>query len=111
MIEEAKQYEVPQEKIDDALGEHDTLLDETRGFRPESAEDGKRLASALKTTLMAVPASIGECQEAVPYATVRPVRDPDGNFKWCCNHDPECARCRSFENPLLRLWTVRVRAE
>jgi hypothetical protein len=31
---------------------------------------------------------LGECQMAVPYSPMHPVRTPDGEFIWCCNHTP-----------------------
>jgi len=47
------------------------------------------LAGALRVTLSALTASIGECQQAVPYSPLHPVLDPNGDFRWCCNHVPQ----------------------
>jgi len=47
------------------------------------------LADALRATLLALGESLGECRMAVPFSPLHPVIDAQGNFKWCCNHDPE----------------------
>jgi hypothetical protein len=47
------------------------------------------IVSALHATALAFSASMGECQAETPYAPVRPVIDPNGEFKWCCNHPSE----------------------
>jgi len=60
--------------------------DENRSFDPA---DFRVLARGLKLTLLALSGSIGECQSDVPYSPMRPVRQPDGTLRWCCNHDPE----------------------
>jgi hypothetical protein len=39
--------------------------------------------------LTAASSSLGECRQKTPYAPLRPVIDSKGNFKWCCEHDPE----------------------
>ncbi len=39
--------------------------------------------------LTAANSSLGECRKVIPYAPLRPVIDSKGNFKWCCEHDPE----------------------
>jgi len=46
---------------------------------------------AISTGLEALEdlASIGECQMDTPYASMRPVRRPDGTLQWCCNHESE----------------------
>lgn len=50
------------------------------------------IADAFRTTLLALSASLGECRLATPYSPLHPVIDADGNFHWCCNHDPEHCR-------------------
>ena len=49
------------------------------------------LTAILKTSLatLTAVASSGECRREVPYSPLHPVIDSDGNFKWCCNHNPE----------------------
>lgn len=49
------------------------------------------LTVLLRTSLATLSAvmSSGECRKEVPYSPLRPVIDSDGNFKWCCNHNPE----------------------
>lgn len=65
------------------LGEVDS---EHRTF---TTNDFRLLARSLKLTLMALSSSLGECQGDIPYSPLRPVRQPDGTLKWCCNHKPE----------------------
>jgi hypothetical protein len=50
------------------------------------------IAEALRATLTAFSASLGECRQAVPYSVLHPVIDEEGNFKWCCNHPTEHCR-------------------
>lgn len=57
---------------------------------PGSAhEDLSVISDALRTVLAVAAASLGECRRSTPYSTLRPVIDADGDFRWCCNHDPE----------------------
>ena len=50
------------------------------------------VAGALRTTLVALGSSMGECRRDVPFSPLHPVIRDDGSFAWCCNHDPEhCA--------------------
>lgn len=39
--------------------------------------------------IAAASSSLGECRKETPFAPLRPVIDSNGNFKWCCEHDPE----------------------
>jgi hypothetical protein len=49
-------------------------------------------ASSLHYLLTSATGSLGECRRQVPYAKVRPVIEPDGTLRWCCEHNPEhCA--------------------
>ena len=89
MIDEARDYDVLQTAIADAIGDLDNIRFQVPGARLGGADDSQRLAGALRTTLLAFSASLGECRQAVPYSTMRPVRDKDGKFMWCCNHNPE----------------------
>ena len=36
--------------------------------------------------------SIGECRRELPYSPMHPEMDDQGNWQWCCNHNP--AHCR-----------------
>lgn len=47
------------------------------------------LITDIRTTVQTLRDSLGECQMAVPYSSMRPVRRPDGTTVWCCNHLPE----------------------
>lgn len=47
-----------------------------------------QLTYTLQSHLLATGA-LGECRRATPYAPLKPVIDANGNFKWCCEHDPE----------------------
>jgi hypothetical protein len=49
---------------------------------------GRSLATALAAANSFVATSLGECVEAVPYSTLRPVLN-EGQLLWRCNHDPE----------------------
>ena len=89
MIDEARQYELLQEQIANAVGELEQVLSEAPAGHYERSDDALRLAGAIRTTLVAASASLGECRQAVPYSTMRPVRDENGEFMWCCNHVPE----------------------
>ena len=57
----------------------------------ETARQGNAgvLANALRATLVAIRASMGECRQAIPYSPMHPVRTSDGRLQWCCNHSPE----------------------
>ena len=78
-------YEELQRQIDVAL----EALEDRRSQRLLSLGDRPdALADALRTTLLAVGASMGECREDVPYAPMHPVRKADGTMIWCCAHVP-----------------------
>lgn len=47
------------------------------------------IASALRLSLALATQSLGECQMDVPYSPMHPVRRPDGELFWCCNHTPQ----------------------
>jgi hypothetical protein len=47
------------------------------------------IATALRTTLTVLAASIGECQISLPYAAIQLVRHADGSREWCCSHTPQ----------------------
>jgi hypothetical protein len=51
--------------------------------------DASAFAGALRATLVAMRASMGECRQAIPYSPMHPVRTSDGRLQWCCNHSPE----------------------
>ena len=44
------------------------------------------LAVALRTTLLALSASLGECRQQTPFSPLHPVLGKDGQLRWCCNH-------------------------
>jgi hypothetical protein len=46
------------------------------------------IATAVRTTLTVLAASIGECQVSLPYAAIQLVRHADGSREWCCSHAP-----------------------
>jgi hypothetical protein len=47
------------------------------------------VASALRLSLALATQSLGECQMDIPYSPMHPVRRPDGELVWCCNHTPQ----------------------
>lgn len=55
----------------------------------EWANQVHKTATALNSYLLASVSSFGECRKDTPYKPLRPVIDANGNFKWCCEHDPE----------------------
>jgi hypothetical protein len=78
-------YEELQGQIEAAL---EALEDRrTHGLRALTDRPDE-LADALRTTLLAVGASMGECRQDVPYAPMHPVRKNDGTMLWCCTHHP-----------------------
>ena len=89
-------YDELQTRLDTALAE----LDEperirSRGLlRARTVETPDALTSALRTTLLALSAAMGECREAVPYSPLHPVLE-EGTVRWCCNHNPQhCSTSR-----------------
>ena len=49
-------------------------------------------AAMLDASFSMLSASIGECRVQAPYASLRPVIDARGQFRWCCTHEVEhCA--------------------
>lgn len=73
------------------LDEAATKLEHVRSGSSYDVETDRMdaIVSALHATALAFSASMGECQAETPYAPVHPVIDPDGRFKWCCNHQTE----------------------
>ncbi len=47
------------------------------------------VATALRLSLAVAEQSLGQCQMAIPYSPMHPVRRPDGERVWCCNHTPQ----------------------
>jgi hypothetical protein len=45
--------------------------------------------SLMLKMLLAMQAPFGECRRETPFAEIQPVIDANGNFKWCCTHNPE----------------------
>ncbi len=79
------------EEIQQALRELEALIEHRERFAP-GRDDTVPLAQALHALLAASSSSLGECRVTTPYASLRPVIDAQGHFKWCCNHNPEhCA--------------------
>lgn len=66
------------------------------GDHPDSGDAqqlARHVAAGLRLSLVAMDSSIGECQQALPYSPLHPVLDDKGEFRWCCNHDPQhCSR-------------------
>lgn len=81
-----------QEMIRSGIAELRRFDETARMFRLETDAATSALARALRVTLFAMSSSLGECRLAVPYSPLHPVIDADGNFCWCCNHDPEHCR-------------------
>lgn len=84
------------QSVKSAMSQLDALTQNQFSAEPASDESIRVLAEGLKVvltaslaTLAATTNSLGECREEVPYSPMRPVRDSEGNFKWCCNHNPE----------------------
>jgi DNA-binding phage protein len=46
------------------------------------------VARAAHLALAASAAGLGECREKTPYASLYPLIDQNGQFKWCCTHEP-----------------------
>lgn len=55
----------------------------------EYDQSRSNLINDLASAVRILRDSLGECQMAVPYSPMRPVRRPDGTTVWCCNHVPE----------------------
>ena len=81
-------YEELQGQIDKAISDLDAYVTGAEGGYQEAFPSPGELAHALRTTLLAVSASLGECREDVPYAPMHPVRTPEGELIWCCTHNP-----------------------
>lgn len=63
------------------------------GLAVESGQLSPALLRALETVLAAADALLGECRLDTPFAPLQPTIDANGDFRWCCTHDPEhCAR-------------------
>lgn len=81
-------YEELQGQIDAAIQNLDAYVTQAEGGLQEALLSPSEVAHALRTTLLAVSASLGECREDVPYAPMHQVRTPDGELIWCCTHNP-----------------------
>ena len=44
---------------------------------------------AVDTLLEVASSLIGECRRQTPYAALQPIITANGQFQWCCTHDPE----------------------
>jgi hypothetical protein len=73
-----------QDEISSAIWQVDHLAE-----RFEGADLTVALVRAVRALLVALSASIGECQLSQPYSPLHPVIDADGSFRWCCNHSPQ----------------------
>jgi hypothetical protein len=76
----------PKDLIERALTDLEQL--DVTGSAPDAAA-ASAIVDSVRSALRALNDSLGECREAVPYSTMRPVRGADGQLRWCCNHDPE----------------------
>jgi hypothetical protein len=80
---------MPVEDIQSSVDSVTSTLEElstTQGLTDVRTES---LVLALRSALATLSGSLGECRQAVPYSAMHPVLGADGQFKWCCNHDPE----------------------
>lgn len=64
----------------------DTLDELERTMRTRADALSVELVRSARLILAAAAASMGECRQALPYATLRPVLRADGTFGWCCSH-------------------------
>jgi hypothetical protein len=82
-----------QEKLNELLHEMQeqtlAMKSPTVEWNQESVQKLFNATAALHTFLLASASAIGECRRKKPYAPLKPVIDDQGNFKWCCEHDPE----------------------
>jgi hypothetical protein len=84
-------YDDLQRQIQEVIQRLDAKI-QTTSFEPGRLDDSELFAEALGATLTAFSTSLGECRRETPFSALHPVIDHEGNFKWCCNHDPEhCA--------------------
>jgi hypothetical protein len=82
-------YDDLQQQIADAVDGLEALAETDERPLMESVPDPTReLAVALRTTLLALSSSMGECRQAVPYEPMHLVRKADGTIVWCCTHVP-----------------------
>jgi hypothetical protein len=73
-----------------------SLIDELHELRAEPTWNQQHALHALKVTAaiqsLFAASGLGECQMAVPYSPLQPVIDPNGELRWCCQHNPRhCA--------------------
>jgi hypothetical protein len=64
-----------------------SLTDQER-TRADGISNLDVVARAAPLALTASAASLGECRCEEPYASIYPLIDSDGVFKWCCTHNP-----------------------
>jgi hypothetical protein len=80
-------YEELQAQLSAAIEQLEAVMDLPKeGIAPGRSEGTGALAIGLRTTLLALSASLGECRQEIPYSPLHPVLGKDGKIKWCCNH-------------------------
>ncbi len=80
-------FDALQDEISSAIWQVDRQAETVAG-----ADLTVALVRAVRALLVALSASIGECQLGHPYSPLHPVIDTEGSFRWCCNHSPQhCA--------------------
>ena len=72
----------------DAQQTASTLHDMVGSQMLEGSSPDLLVARAAYLALTASAAALGECRRETPYAPLYPLIDADGEFKWCCTHDP-----------------------
>jgi hypothetical protein len=76
----------------------DSLEAIASGEHPDSGDLQRvagHIAAGLRLSLATMAESLGECRQAVPFSPLHPVLDTNGEFRWCCNHNPEhCSASR-----------------
>ncbi len=90
---------LPGSSLAKARRELQESLTALRAVAPEQAlqriglagEGVDALTSVMAATDSLLDASflIGECQIEVPFAALRPVITPEGEFRWCCSHEKQ----------------------
>jgi hypothetical protein len=77
-------FEGLQDEIASAIWQVDHIIERGGGSDLTTA-----LVTSVRALLVALSASIGECQLGNPFSPLHPMIDSDGSFRWCCNHSPQ----------------------
>jgi hypothetical protein len=77
---------------DHALGELHRLGEQLEQNQDALVRIGRARASIIAMVASAA-SGLGECRKDHPYASLRPIIDENGDFKWCCTHpSTHCSR-------------------